>query len=60
VAGKVFAEAGNGKSGSKSQKGRWRGLDEDISDDQVWVTIVSDFKLKCERPFQAISGFLFQ
>jgi hypothetical protein len=35
-AGKVYADSGNGRaSGSKSQKGRWRGLDEDISDDQV-------------------------
>ncbi len=28
---KVFAK----KTGSKSQVGRWKGLDEDVSDDQV-------------------------
>jgi hypothetical protein len=34
--GKVFAETTTPKkTGSKSQMGRWKGLDEDISDDQV-------------------------
>ena len=33
----MFAETTTPKkTGSKSQMGRWKGLDEDISDDQVW------------------------
>ncbi len=33
--GRVFAAAETTKKGSKSQIGRWKGLDEDVSDDQV-------------------------
>ena len=34
--GKVFAETTTPKrTGAKTQIGRWKGLDEDISDDQV-------------------------
>eukprot|EP00884_Botryococcus_braunii_P007546 jgi/Botrbrau1/16793/Bobra.150_2s0022.1 len=56
VAGKVFASAGNGKSGSKSQKGRWRGLDEDISDDQQDITRGSGMVDSVFQGFGASAG----
>lgn len=46
--GKVFAK----RTGSKTQIGRWKGLDEDVSDDQVSHTM----KRACDCSFQ-VQGF---
>ena len=53
--GKVFAETSTPKkTGSKTQIGRWKGLDEDVSDDQVCNSRPLAFVEKGVAPCRAV------